>query len=75
MKPQISTLSADTIVFPMSELTDDHGMGIDFHAMADRVATNLRRMNVPAEEQPSMIKQLWGDLVDDVMGLNKVGRA
>lgn len=71
MKPEISTMSADAIFLPMADLSDGHAMNIDFHAMADRVAVNLRNMKVPVEEQASMMKQIWGDLVDDMLGLSK----
>lgn len=75
MKPEISVMSADAVYLPMSESTDGHAMNIDFHAMADRLAANLRRMSVPVEEQASIMKQVFGDMVDDVMGLKKVGTA
>ena len=71
MKPEISTMSADAIFLPMADLSDGHAMNIDFHAMADRVAVNLRQMKVPVEEQASMMKQIWADLVDDMLGLRK----
>ena len=61
-------MSADAIYLPMSDLSDGHAMNIDFHAMADRVAANLRRMKVPVEEQAGLMKQIWGDLVDDMLG-------
>ena len=61
-------MSADAIFLPMSDLSDGHAMNIDFHAMADRVAANLRRMKVPVEEQAGLMKQIWGDLVDDMLG-------
>ena len=67
MKPEISSMSADAVFLPMSELSDGHAMNIDFHAMADRVAANLKRMKVPVEEQASMMKQIWGDIVDDML--------
>lgn len=68
MKPTISSMSADTVYLPMAEMSDGHAMNIDFHAMADRVAANLRRMSVPVEEQAGIIKQVWSDMVDDVLG-------
>lgn len=71
MKPEISTMSADAVFLPMADLSDGHAMNIDFHAMADRVAVNLRQMKVPVEEQASMMKQIWSDLVDDMLGLRK----
>lgn len=71
MKPEISTMSADAVYLPMSDLSDGHAMNIDFHAMADRVAANLREMGVKpgagAEEVGSIMKTVWGDLVDDVV--------
>lgn len=74
MKPEISTMSADAVFLPMSDLSDGHAMNIDFHAMADRVAANLKRMKVPAEEQASMMKQIWADIVDDMLGSKKLVR-
>ena len=68
MKPEISTMSADAVFLPMSDLSDGHAMNIDFHQMADRVAANLKRMQVPAEEQAGIMKQIWGDIVDDMLG-------
>jgi len=71
MKPQISTMSADAVFLPMSEMSDGNALNIDFHAMAERVSTNLRRMRVPVEEQAGLMKQLWNDIVDDMVGANK----
>lgn len=71
MKPQISTMSADAVFLPMSDLSDGHSLNIDFHAMADRVAANLRRMQVPVEERASVAKQIWNDMVDDLLGVKK----
>lgn len=71
MKPQISTMSADSVFLPMAELHDGHAQGVDFHGMADAVAQSMRRMRVPVEEQASMMKQLWNDMVDDMLGLSK----
>lgn len=71
MKPQISTMSADAVFLPMTDLSDGHSLNIDFHAMADRVARNLRSMKVPVEEQASVAKQIWNDMVDDLLGIKK----
>ncbi|KAF7186684.1 hypothetical protein HII31_11916 [Pseudocercospora fuligena] len=71
MKPQINTMSADAVYMPFSEATDGHAMNIDFHAMADRVSANLRKMAVPVEQQASIMKQIWNDMVDDMMGQKK----
>ncbi|KAJ8608232.1 hypothetical protein MRB53_039763 [Persea americana] len=70
-KPEINTMSLDSVYMPMAENHDGHGMGVDFHAVADRIASNLNKMKVPVEEQASMMKQLWSDMVDDVLGLRK----
>jgi len=35
--------------------------------MADKVASNIKRMGVPVEEQAGMMKQIWNDLVDDML--------
>ncbi|EMC97726.1 hypothetical protein BAUCODRAFT_33448 [Baudoinia panamericana UAMH 10762] len=68
MKPMISAMSADAVYLPMADMSDGHALNVDFHAMADRVAANIRRLQVPVEEQASIMKQLWSDLVDDMMG-------
>lgn len=75
MKPEINVMSGDAVYLPMSESTDGHGMNIDFHAMAETVATNFRRIVVPVEQQAGIVKQVWGDMIDDVMGLKKTGPA
>lgn len=76
MKPQINTMSADSVFLPMADMSDGHAMNIDFHSMADRVANNLRRMQVPVEERASIMKQLWSDMIDDMFGEGKkVARA
>ena len=74
MKPQISTMSLDAVYLPMSDSADGHGLNIDFHAMADKVAANLQRMKVPVEQQAGLMKQLWDDMVDDMFGQQKKAR-
>ena len=73
MKPEISTmsLSSDAVYLPMAEHSDGHALNVDFHAMADTVAANIKRMQVPVEEQAGMMKQLWSDLVDDMLGAKR----
>ena len=71
MKPEISSMSADAVYLPMAEMHDGHAMNVDFHAMADSVAANIRRMKVPVEEQAGIMKQLWNDMVDDMLGVSK----
>ncbi|GAB1743774.1 hypothetical protein NU219Hw_g694t1 [Hortaea werneckii] len=68
VKPQIVTASADAVYLPMADLSDGHAMNVDFHSMADRVATNLRRMRLPVEQQAGVMKQLWSDMIDDLFG-------
>ena len=60
-----------TLIPFQSDLTDDHAMNVDFHAMADKVAVNLRRMKVPVEEQAGFMKQIWNDMVDDMLSVSK----
>ena len=67
MKPEILPLSADAVFLPMAENHAGHAMNVDFHAMADRIANNLRRMQVPVEQQAGMMKRLWNDMVDDMV--------
>lgn len=59
----------------MADSHDSHGDGIDFHGMADRVAANMRNLKIPVEEQASMMKQIWNDMVDDVVGATKKASA
>ncbi|KAK3673700.1 hypothetical protein LTR78_006253 [Recurvomyces mirabilis] len=73
-KPQINTMSADAVYLPMAaDLRDNDNdtVNIDFHAMADKVANNIRRMKVPVEEQAGMMKQLWNEMVDDMLGASQ----
>ena len=63
------TASADAVYLPMADLSDGHAMNVDFHSMADRVASNLRRMKLPVEQQAGMMKQLWSDMIDDLFGV------
>jgi len=69
MKPQISTMSADSVFLPMADMHDGHAQGIDFHDVADRMAASMRRMASPVEEQVGVLKQIWNDMVDDVVAL------
>lgn len=71
MKPQINTMSADSVFLPMAEMHDGHAMNVNFHDMADRVAANVRRMRVPVDQQAGVLKQVWNDMVDDMLGLSK----
>lgn len=64
-------MSMDSVYLPLAENHDGHALGVDFHSMADRVAANVRNMKIPVEEQASMMKQLWNDMVDDILGLKK----
>ncbi|QIW97080.1 hypothetical protein AMS68_002598 [Peltaster fructicola] len=70
-KPEINAMSLDSVFLPMAELHDGHAMGVDFHAMADRVAANVRNLKAPVEEQASMMKQLWNDMIDDMLSIGK----
>ncbi|KAK4541235.1 hypothetical protein LTR36_008151 [Oleoguttula mirabilis] len=71
MKPEINAMSADAVYLPFGEHSDGHALNVDFHAMADSVAANIRRMKVPVEEQAGIMKQLWSDMVDDMVGASK----
>jgi hypothetical protein len=68
MKPEISSMSADSLYHALAENHDGHAQGIDFHSIIDTMAAQMRQMAVPAEEQASVLKQLWNDMVDDVVG-------
>lgn len=69
MKPEISTMSADSVFLPMTDMHDGHAQGIDFHDVTDRMAAGLRRMASPVEEQAGVLKQIWNDMIDDVVAM------
>ncbi|KAF2086042.1 hypothetical protein K490DRAFT_66968 [Saccharata proteae CBS 121410] len=75
MRPEISTVSADsTHIFAPSALTDvTDNSAIDFQGMATAVSDAAKRLrSTPAvkevEESASVIKTVWNDLLDDLMG-------
>jgi len=68
-------MSLDAVYLPMADSHDGHGLNVDFHAMADKVAANIKKMKVPVEEQAGFMKQLWADMVDDMVGARKAARA
>lgn len=61
----------------MSENTtpSDEYLNIDFRGMADRVASNLSSIALPVEQQASMVKRIFGDVVDDTLGIKKASVA
>ncbi|KAK7190725.1 hypothetical protein DPSP01_006666 [Paraphaeosphaeria sporulosa] len=63
--PRIHTVSSHHVHAPaaMSEVHDNNT--IDFQGMAFEAVNKLKR---PVEEGASMAKQIWGGLVDDVLG-------
>lgn len=75
MRAEVSSMSHDAIYSPLSDVHDNNAMPIDFHAMADKVAAATKRMKVPVEEQAGLLKQLWSDMIDDVLGPKKAGSA
>ncbi|KAF2467096.1 uncharacterized protein BDR25DRAFT_305876 [Lindgomyces ingoldianus] len=67
MLPTIHTVAADGthIHAPaaMSEVSDNNS--VDFQGMAAKVASKFGK---PVEQQASMAKELWGGLMDDLLG-------
>lgn len=64
MLPMIHTVSAHVHApAAMSEVHDNNT--VDFQGMAFEVASKITK---PVEEGASMARQIWGDLVDDVLG-------
>lgn len=55
--------------------SDNQAMNVDYHAMAGIVAANVRRMNVPVEEQAGVMKELWSDMVDEMLEAKKKMRS
>jgi len=67
MRPQIMTVSADgTHIHAPSAMSDvsDNG-SVDFQGMAVKVADKWSK---PVEEQASMVKEMWSNLLDDMLG-------
>ncbi|CZT20911.1 uncharacterized protein RCC_06771 [Ramularia collo-cygni] len=73
MLPQISTMSADAVILPLSDHTtpSDEYLHIDFRSMADRVSANLANIKLPVEQQAGMVKRIFGDMIDDAMGIKR----
>ncbi|KAK0313607.1 hypothetical protein LTR29_013863 [Friedmanniomyces endolithicus] len=71
MRAEISSMSLDAVYLPMADSHDGHGLNVDFHAMADKVAANIKRLQVPVEERAGLMKQIWNDMVDDMVGAKK----
>ncbi|KAK1075149.1 hypothetical protein LTR74_000555 [Friedmanniomyces endolithicus] len=71
MRAEISSMSLDAVYLPMADSHDGHGLNVDFYAMADKVAANIKRLQVPVEEQAGVMKQIWNDMVDDMVGAKK----
>lgn len=53
----------------------DEYLNIDFRSMADRVSANLAAIKLPVEQQAGMVKRIFGDMVDDAMGIKKPSTA
>jgi hypothetical protein len=72
--PRIMTVSADGthIHTPsaMSDVSDNNS--VDFQGMAAKVAGQWTK---PVEEQAGMLKELWSDFVDDVLGPKQSAKA
>ncbi|GAB7361541.1 hypothetical protein MBLNU230_g1595t1 [Neophaeotheca triangularis] len=68
LKPQVNAMSADSVYLPLQELHDGHAMNIDFHALAESVASQVQKMGVPMQERAGLMKQIWGDMMDDILG-------
>lgn len=75
MKPQINTMSADAVYLPFSDSSDGHAMDVDFHATTDRITSNFQKFKDPVEEQAGMVKQIFTGMMDDIIGLKKLGTA
>jgi hypothetical protein len=78
MKPEIHSLVADKIITNFSEATDNNAMHIDVGAMAQQVsaATQQQAVKAPvADEQSSILKELWKGIVQDVQEIEAKSRA
>jgi hypothetical protein len=79
MKPTISTMSADAVslraVLPMAELSDCHGLHIDFHEIAERSVGDaigkLAREDLSGGKDGGVgvLKQIWEGIVQDFNGV------
>jgi len=78
-RPEISTVSADGthIDSPsaMSEVTDNHALEMDVYDLTKKVsnaaAMKVTGMSVGELKEPSVAKQFFGGLLDDIFGPKK----
>ena len=74
MLPTIMTVAADGthIHAPsaLAEVSDNNS--IDFQGMAAKVASKFGK---PVEEKVGMARQIWGGLMDDILGPKSQGPA
>jgi hypothetical protein len=78
MKPTISTMSADAMslraVLPLAELSDCHGLHIDFHEIAERsvgdAVDKLAREDLSGgrDRGVGVLKQIWEGIMQDFNG-------
>ncbi|KAK5275393.1 hypothetical protein LTR16_012521, partial [Cryomyces antarcticus] len=73
MRPTISTASADnSAVSALSDVHDNAAMPIDFHAMAEKIASATEQLKSSAVEEPvGMVRQVWNGFLEDLMGPRK----
>ena len=81
-RPEISTVSADGthVASPsaMSEVTDNHSIEIDPFDLTNKVAAAAKRMaDIPVEKlkDPTVVRQVWGGFLDDLLGSRKIAQA
>lgn len=73
MRPTISTASLDSthISAPsaFAEVHDNSAMKIDFHDMADKVTSTVKKVaDAEPAEKTGVLKELWNGFLDDVFG-------
>ncbi len=75
MRPTITTASADSthIGAPsaLSEVLDNAAIDYDLHHMSDSVSSAARKIQAaiaPSESPQGIIRQVWNDFLDDVLG-------
>lgn len=73
MRPTISTASLDSthISAPsaLAEVHDNSAMNLDFHDMADKVTSTVKKVaDAEPAQKVGIAKEIWTGFLDDVFG-------
>lgn len=76
MKPQVHTVAGatnDVAASPMSEVVDNESVDIDPFSLTETVGRSrlgemLQRNNGSASGEKGVVRELWGSMLDDLLG-------